>query len=176
VDRPIRRTSDEKAPPRDRSIAFGKDMIGAILAGRKTQTRRLMKVDRDGAAGPSPGAVGETLWVRERFASVVDREGVTKFIYAADGTPHTAHKVRWQMSIHMPRRASRMSVRVSGVRSERLQEISDADVLAEGCPGDRLVEPLAWFRQLWDGLSPDGAKWTDNPAVWVLDFERIAPA
>ena len=89
---------------------------------------------------------------------------------------------RWRPSIHMPRWASRITLRITDVRVERLQDISEDDARAEGC------EPVGWidetdvgmssyregFTRLWNTINGVGA-WEANPWVWVIEFERVKP-
>lgn len=174
----------------DRPIIFSAPMVRALLAGRKTQTRRL-------ATSPLRRCdVGDRLYVREAFAI---RGIYTDFVevgYAAHRTAsHTEYveqipvalvtdaKVTWpkdRPSIHMPRWASRLTLIVEGVKVERLHAISEADALAEGI--DRIVFPevgeWGWpqrkYRQLWDSLHTDeGERWHDNPDVVALTFRVV---
>lgn len=83
---------------------------------------------------------------------------------------------RWRPSIHMPRWASRITLELTGVRVERLQDISHDDVLAEGidrCNSSSRIMALERFEKLWNGLNADrGCGWDANPWVWVLEFRR----
>jgi hypothetical protein len=137
---------------RERPILFSGPMIRAILKGRKTQTRRVIRVTDDGVHHPCPyGGVGDRLWVRESFAGpdhIGDGDqGVVGFgiEYKADGA-FRAHGDcgcdgpcggvlivhPWKPSIHMPRQFSRISLEITAVRVEQLQTISTEDALAEG--------------------------------------------
>ncbi len=84
-------------------------------------------------------------------------------------------KGRGRPSIHMPRWASRILLEITAVRVERLHDLSDPDVLAEGCShsemqsGDSLVSVLA---RLWQST---GGDWAANPWVWVVEFKRVTP-
>lgn len=131
------------------------------------------------------GVPGDRLWVKETFASNIpgceEQDGYT---YKADhvhpsgdGPDH----IKWTPSIHMPRRASRITLEVTDVRVERLQSISHEDAIAEGMtwngPGDSWNFPQADFATLWNSINGNspGHTWDDNPWVWVVSFARIRP-
>lgn len=148
-------------------ILFNTRMVQAILEGRKTQTRRLVKQppvfgdilhDQDGwyyEDGTRNGhslipsfSPGDILWVRETWSTHYD--GIhddLQFCYKADGIDLQAECMpgesnRWHPSIHMPKEAARIFLRVKNVRVERLQDITEKDALAEGMPDD-LDYPIA---------------------------------
>ncbi|WP_201766957.1 hypothetical protein [Chrysiogenes arsenatis] len=87
----------------------------------------------------------------------------------------------------MPRWASRITLEVTNVRVERLQDISDVDAIAEGCDDTHITEthppsqafrkptPREAFRVLWDSIygKKDGCPWVDNPLVWVIEFKVL---
>ena len=198
----------------ERPILFSGPMVRAILEGRKTQTRRVLKpsaylrrynderrlnlseaqlLDAKAHAArvnigrglPSPcGAPGDTLWVRETWAPSRFKAGDPNYAYRADGEREGVG--RWRPSIHMPRRASRLTLRIKSVRVERLQEISQGDAQAEGLSGpmidaelDAIVNqiglaPSKAFRALWDSINEKSHPWASNPWVWVVEFERVA--
>ena len=201
-------------------------MVLALLAGRKTQTRRLAwgKADYDGGRLGWPKSrwhrvqPGDRLWVRENFIS---RDDIKRAIYAADHEVHAkwwagcdwtsawgegyprscqtitnsgdnccSHKerVRWRPSIHMPRWASRLTLTVTDVLVQRLQEISEEDAIAEGvrsrgtmpgAPYDHFDvpglpirtehDPIPVFISLWSHIHGPGA-WDANPEVVALTF------
>lgn len=145
-----------------------------------------------GTSGPGPlhrvrcpcGIPGDRLWVRETWTEVAgpcrdedpeefrrQRVGV---IYRAD-SPSDILDGTWKPSIFMPRWASRLTLEVTGVRVERLKDISRGDCMAEGCPFPNMAgqtDPVAWYRELWEKINgPD--TWELNPWVWVLEFKRI---
>ena len=203
---------------KERPILFSGPMVRAILEGRTTQTRRVIKpkheffVD-DGHDGinrvyypcyvtgePEPqeilcpyGSVGERLWVRETWAVVpkVSDDG-PKHKAKGDGTGATWRAdwngnpsgFPWKPSIHMPRWASRITLEVTGVRVERLNDISEADAYSEGVtipshykfasngrPNDR-NEARVTFETLWESINGPES-WPLNPWVWVVEFKRI---
>ncbi|KWH52532.1 hypothetical protein [Burkholderia cepacia] len=226
----------------ERPILFSGPMVRAILEGRKTQARRVMKhqppddvapitvaryhptiVDRHGDQAPGPeifgafsddgewgckspfGEPGDRLWVREAFMpapfdTAPEQPKTTRWnvAYAAGGqreviapagyNPTLYNYERWTPSIHMPRWASRITLEITGVRAERLQNISEADAHAEGAIYGPLL-PMAWskpncesddacmrsrFAVLWDGLNAArGHGWDANPWLWVIEFRRI---
>lgn len=137
---------------KERPILFKGEMVRAILDGRKTQTRRVVKLgdhdevwetrrkvyrnnrDRTGMNEawelPCPfGQFGDRLWVRECFSK--STVGDLPW-YWADGNPVSGDYEKPRPSIHMPRWASRILLEVVEVRIERLQEISEEDAHAEG--------------------------------------------
>ena len=139
-----------------------------------------------------PYRPGDRLWVRETWAAGACANGLApKFLhpgfwrrdngglwFAADGaaplhpvTPKGPNRA----TIHMPRWASRLTLHVTDVRVQRLQDISEADAVAEGCPA-RNDEELAgmeasgWFCSLWDDLNAKRAPWASNPWVVAITF------
>lgn len=150
------------------------------------------------------GEPGGELYVRETYAleqrlddkapSTIDPKDAYRRWYAASGGAGSETgpnaRGRWRPSIHMPKWAARIRLRVKDVRVERLQAISEEDAAAEGVPGSRDVKYAAFapyeqidgsyvrpnFRHLWDEINAGrGFGWYVNPWVWVVDFERIVP-
>lgn len=139
-------------------------------------------------------APGDILWVRETCTKLyyVDPDGYTHFdqpmyYYAADGTPDITlrdadgfeledQRIRWRPSIHMPKEAARLFLRVTDVRVERLWDISSEDVYAEGTDNRLWAATRDAFRRLWDRTIKkadlDRYGWDANPWVWVYTFER----
>ena len=181
-------------------ILFNTNMVKALLDGRKTVTRRVVKPQpiaevkelyrKDGTdiwrtygvdwwyEFRAPFLPGDILWVREAWGTASDLLGsVPGPVYRADYTGNELRELqekhyRWHPSIHMPREAARIFLRVTEMRAERLQDIDDAGVLDEGL---EIGDP---FDELWDRtLKPaDRALygWAANPWVWVIEFERIS--
>lgn len=212
----------------ERPILFSGPMVCALLDGRKTQTRRIVKREplrwlddsgfdpafvADPANGLCPyGKQGDTLWVREshqRFdKGTCDQHvwymaGRNGNAYVARERPEIDQDRPWPRdaegpsggavysvpSIHMPRWASRLSLEITDVRIERLQDISDADAEAEGIREPGLGE-MVWagfmgvprdhcaaktaFALLW--MSIHGAdSWTASPWVWAVSFKVGRP-
>ena len=139
------------------------------------------------------GFPGDRLWVRETWGQMI-RDG--KIVYRAnypENTNSSRHVFSssnrgWRPSIHMPKKLARVWLEVVDVRVERLQEISEADAIAEASPPawkcghpDCIYEgeqgmhwgPRVGFAKLWDSLNAKRAPWDSNPWVWVIDFKRI---
>ena len=124
------------------------------------------------------GKPGDRLWVRETFG-VCDFPGGSasfgkrKILYKADG--ETTYDIgKWKPSIFMPRMYSRITLEITSVRVERLQDISNKDIESEGACGMACVTHRLTFKQLWDSInSKRGYSWESNPWVWVVEFERI---
>jgi hypothetical protein len=198
---------------KERPILFSGPIIRAILEGRKTQTRRVVK-PRPPADHPFPqpcvndgywwndskddhddvsfwptystclpcpyGKPGDRLWVRETH---MIHGG--EIAYAATDQ-HLVGCDRWKPSIHMPRWASRITLEITGVRVERLDDISEADAMAEGAERPVLsateldgipVHPMTGsyadgFRDLWESINGPES-WAENPWVWVVEFQKV---
>lgn len=219
---------------KERPILFNAEMVKAILEGRKTQTRRVVKPQppvttnvmiqssrREGLwwAGNSVSAIppkvltgavseftctknvslgqgwkcpfgvpGDRLWVRETWqyfqtsytefgkdfeeADAIPKNGdPAKVAYAAvDKTS----AVWWRPSIHMPRWASRITLEITGVRVERVQDISEKDAHLEGIPDwkgpDQTFSPKIRFKELWESIYKN---WQQNPWVWCVEFRKL---
>lgn len=179
-------------------ILFNTEMVRAILDGRKTQTRMIVKPIKsyfimDGMPTNQPHYnVGDILWVRETWQRLFDHRG-WRYEYRADHNDDEPLRlggmyIAWRPSIHMPREAARLFLRVNEVRIERLQDISPLDVKAEGIEitcyedeydvemSDEAMERLL-FSVLWDKtIKPADSPrygWFANPWVWVIEFERL---
>ena len=177
-------------------IIFSAPMVRAILDGNKTMTRRVIKgllpeeIEAMGqrfgycdnwwkstsVALNIPCRPGDILWVRETWA-----EMPYGYVYRADEEEPEGWDCddRWRPSIHMPRDAARIFLRVKDVRVERLQQISGEDITREGVGKGEFFDTLTdrgAFRELWDSLRKpaDIGKygWDANPWVWVISFER----
>lgn len=202
-------------------ILFRHEMVLAILAGQKTQTRRLADLQLDGettgdgvtTGGYEPdrkkgwGRVkpGDRIWVRETWRTFERPEdGRDGIVFLADGAfvslensrkaadlwlddhKNGRHGENWRPSIYLRRWASRIILEVTEVRSQRLQEISETDALAEGItgphpvgypayriPGDskpRYSSALAAFEYAWDGINSERGSWSSDPFVWAISF------
>ncbi|MBE5251589.1 hypothetical protein [Mixta mediterraneensis] len=226
---------------KERPIIFNPEMIKAIIDGRKTMTRRIMKVQPDSpnfgllritdstkradigkyhwaesnATGTHTrsalftcpfGAVGDRLWVREtwqaihdsldEFGNVDERTWMPSIPKSSDSYWHAVYAETsgqsnredrgfpWRPSTHMPRWASRITLEITGVRVERLQDISQADAIAEGAPPSHpSIDAVSrdygfpdfsrsWFGQTWWSIYGEES-WQANPWVWVIEFKRV---
>lgn len=187
----------------EKPIIFSAPMVRAILDGRKSQTRRVLKprgklqpslvdgtwsdeyvLDPGNAewlARDVPYAVGDVLWVRETWQI----PPLCDIQYRATDTNRIGHwnpdRGSWRSPIHMPRAYSRISLKVTGIKVERLQDISRDDVIAEGITerdGAPLTDCVAgWhepFAALWESIHGPGS-WEQNPWVVAISFERLPP-
>lgn len=168
-------------------ILFNTEMVRAILDGRKTQTRRVCKGQpQDGVTSPealgykSPYQPGDILYVREAYDELPVKPdcswsgGKTYLYYRADGDLRPEiWRGNWKPSIHMPKGAARLFLRVTDVRAERLQHITRGGAISEGC---NAAMPILEFQGLWDStIKPADRErygWAANPWVWVIEFER----
>lgn len=215
---------------KERPILFSGPMVQAILDGRKTQTRRIVKpqprksqIDNGTVfSSKDPfmmltkecpyGKVGDSLWVRENHALIEcvcqaapaalrggckECGGVGTIVeYAADGKLNGKQRP----SIHMPRWASRITLQITDIRVERLQEIDEIDAEAEGLEvheftdaygterrafsfGDYLSDngvgtydysAVSVFEELWKSINGHDS-WDANPWVFVVNFARVFP-
>ena len=198
------------------------EMVRAILDGRKTCTRRLVRFlpgenpqwtgyIRDGlmlyngrnepCIIKAPYQPGDTLYVRETWCGFPVNEaghmrGHTIYYYKADGELRPkGWRGTWHPSIHMPKEASRIWLKVTDVRVERLQSITVEGAIREGAEGEKchhtnagafgctdcmntgwIEPPQVEFMQIWNSTIKksdiDRYGWDANPYVWVIEFER----
>jgi hypothetical protein len=168
----------------ERPILFSAQMVRALLAGTKTQTRRAVKgwqlewllppinFSPEYVAHPHNhacpyGQPGDRLWVREAWARTTVFPGAEMVVYR-EGDNRTDYGGPWKPGIHMFRRDSRITLEITGVRVERLQAISHNDAMAEGLAWDDAIHD---YSTLWDRINGEGA-WAANPWVWVVEFRR----
>jgi hypothetical protein len=175
---------------------MGRDSILAPHKGKKYAAVHLLPEHSTQAATCCPyGQTGDQLWVRETFqptfAPDVERDDTDwetgtgyQLRYSAtdervdwmDGDDNITR--RCKPAIHMPRWASRITLEITSVRVERLQDISEADCVAEGCAGGHgaipgygyATTPLEHYHWLWNSINGPGS-WEANPWVWVVGFE-----
>jgi hypothetical protein len=126
------------------------------------------------------GATGDRLWVRETHARAGCKSNCGHLgchtIYRADDKAALGAygAVKWTPAIHIPRWASRITLEITGVRVERLRDISYGDAQAEGWPPGDEFDPVTWYSVLWRDIN--GAEsWAANPWVWVIEFKRVKP-
>lgn len=199
-------------------ILFNTEMVKAILEGRKTVTRRVIKGQDKNTmyAGrcalgvglfdnntserviEPPYRVGDILYVRETWHKYIKRVGEGRscrlqefYGYKASiANSEDAHEP-WKPSIHMPKEAARIFLRVTSVRVERLQDITEVQATKEGCKaGSFEYKGAVWgqedteewtavedFANVWQStIKKDQLQygWCANPYVWVIEFEDIS--
>lgn len=183
-------------------ILFNTEMVRAILDGRKGATRRIVKgfipddavwgytafthkgyiscrgtfADGDGEKFfKLPCEPGDILYVRETW-----KKAPNGYYYYEDWQRNDiADITKWKPSIHMPKEAARIWLKVMNVRVERLQEITEVQAQAEGCNSGLLTGACTargQFEDLWNSTVKksdiDRYGWDANPYVWVISFER----
>lgn len=205
---------------KERPIPFSAPMVRPLLAGTKTQTRRVVKPQPPTGWGrncwfsapvwgwtaqaePAQtwhkvrcpyGQPGDRLWVREAWRAPAEFDRVKPSDLRAPGDGLLGTPIIYEASRHesvqfgklrpgmfMPRWASRITLEVTAVRVERLQDISEADAIAEGTPGGHgaiagysyNATPGEHYRALWESINGPGS-WDANPWVWVVKFRRLA--
>ena len=189
-------------------ILSNTEMVRSILEGRKTVTRRAIRPQPEGrpirmtenSCYPGCYAIEGTprvirppyqpvdiLYVRETW----NGDWCDHYIYKADGgsakaAGYTAEP-KWRPSIHMPKEAARLFLRVTGVRVERLKDIDGHGILKEGIDNGKSNPAMGtrWenmqsmaFAELWNSTLKSADLplygWAANPWVWVIEFERIS--
>ncbi|MCM2455332.1 hypothetical protein HGO37_08045 [Rhizobium sp. CG4] len=197
----------------DRPILFSAPMVRALLNGTKSQTRRIIKPQPTAyglvplgdavinaaewqirQSGHIRIAAGDRLWVRESwkphstFDHLSPRNMPESTVFYLADDKYSPSGSRGRPGIHMPRWASRLTLSVTDVRVERLQDISEADAVAEGAPLDpdhrdatqddsnphmvrvnawTRISPVAWYHRLWNEINGPGS-WDANP--WVVAY------
>jgi hypothetical protein len=184
----------------ERPILFSTPMVKAILDGRKTMTRRVVKVNSSGRVqfkhkqwhiedensilGCPYGITGDHLWVRETFVDTYDLgdypgHPIYKATYLKDlsgfNPPPETWDIAWKPSIFMPRCASRITLEITNVRVERLHEITEEDAEKEGVSFTQYTNANARFHfmELWDSINGNKYPWNSNPWVWVIEFRKV---
>lgn len=209
----------------EKPILFNTEMVQAILEGRKTCTRRVLKqpfevhpngfiTKRKGNERlipyEAPYKVGDILYVRETwmisnpFGDFARNNRTAEYMYKAGyakgkRTPITREKEKnlgvWKPSIHMPKEAARIFLKVTDVRVERLKDMEDKDFISEGITFEQAMSFNNWkptlndpdsggepnyeeaFKNLWNStLKKEQLKtygWDANPYAWVIEFERV---
>jgi len=187
-------------------ILFNTEMVRAILDGRKTCTRRIVKFtpsffevnekpvylyDTEPSMGKiyPPCQPGDILYVRETwdcYPEYEDENAPAIYYYKADGDlrPEGYREIckGWLPSIHMPKKAARIWLKVTDVRVERLQGMTQEDAEKEGAAEKIDLKTkfresaLLNFLRIWDSTIKksdiDRYGWNANPWVWVIEFER----
>jgi hypothetical protein len=200
---------------KERPILFSTPMVQAILQGRKTQTRRIVNPQpltgmthvagnlwrpleqppslNGKLLGCQYGKRGDILWVRETWGKAQSNYAHSDtYLYKADDYPDDFSPVaKWKPSIHMPKEAARIFLKIIDVRVERLQEISQEDAISEGIEfkidetsvslnSYKIYEANNWwdenpiqsFKSLWESINGQES-WNKNPWVWVIEFEIL---
>jgi len=184
---------------KEHPILFNSEMVRAILDSRKTQTRRVIKPqceanlmsgyqewEYEGLLARCPfGQIGDRLWVRETWRQPEDFEGYDRgaVLYAVSEMDAGA---KWKPSIHMPRWASRITLEITDIRVERLQDITLLNCIKEGIEKKKgswgiihfefnkkqSDSPRDLFKDLWNSMNKKHT-WDSNHYVWAIEFRRV---
>ena len=167
-------------------ILFNTPMVQALLDGEKTMTRRVVKnfngihnciFNDSKIKGICPyGAVGDLLYVRETIRKSINPLTDGWGVYVA-GDEEACDAWHWKKKslppMHMPRGLSRLTLEITDVKVERLQDISRGDAMAEGRPFPNIAketDPVGWFKALWQSINGKDS-WESNPWVWGIEFK-----
>lgn len=187
-------------------ILFNTEMVRAILDGRKSCTRRIVKHDVEAILNSPyhkenpdvedkqiisklcmpPYQPGDILYVRETWHKYTKRVGKGEACYLKEFYGYKASIANsedanepWKPSIYMPKEAARIWLKITDVRVERLQDITEVQAQAEGCNSGLLTGACTargQFEDLWNSTIKksdlDRYGWNANPWVWVIEFER----
>lgn len=191
---------------KERPIIFNGEMVKAILDNRKKQTRRIVKpqpgwnerIEDLDVNNEYPGCCfavignsmseikcpygqpGDRLWVREKFSlyKITTSDNCIQELPIYFESYEAKKAIKWKPSIHMPRWAIRITLEITSVRVERLQDIDNAGAIAEGL---FIKDPTGGandcglthkFKNLWNQINGSDA-WDKNPWVWVIEFRRV---
>jgi hypothetical protein len=183
-----------------KGILFKEEMFRAVVEGRKTKTRRIIKIDPSarligkGITGFTtfeirgqgcPGIYpkyerGEIVYLKEpyilikKYPCAVDENSIIlKAEYKYDKQTHVQKIIPWKNKLFMPEKYARYFIRILNVRVERLQEITEEDAISEGVFIHPVYpSPRMEFASLWDKINQKN-NWNTNPWVWVIEFERV---
>jgi len=171
--------------PNEHPIIFSAKSVRAILAGQKTQTRRVVKLRAtDGKCSRNCSGIDLSLAWPDRgiggggYLKIPCRDGATQRVdcpYGGVGDRLWVKEAwRNRSPIFMPRKFSRLTLLIVAVRCEQLQEITMADARAEGArPGTKYETFRSAYQRQWDAInSRRGYGWDTNPLVWVIEFRR----
>ncbi len=182
---------------KERPILFNTEMVRAIIDGRKTQTRRVIKKplvemingcatykESELIARCPFGKTKDILWVRETWCEISNMFGY-ETIYKATPVDGLQIIPKWKPSIFMPRKYSRITLEIINIRVEKLRDIKGEDVLAEGLEDDFIENDRMSrhdeqerrrenFEKLWNSINAKlGYDWDSDPWVWVIEFKRL---
>jgi hypothetical protein len=187
-----------------KGICFIEPLFSKVVAGQKTQTRRIITQQPDGRGLRSSNVpfedwhgnefkpkymVGETVYLKEPYLSLNNQEPVLIYKYGEDYSDvEELSPIKWSNKLFMPQYAARHFIKITGVRAERLRDISEEDCIKEGITKHKVIrldriwyvtvnEQSGWptaqkaYAALIDHINGKGT-WDSNPWVWVYDFEK----
>lgn len=181
------------------------DQFNLVIEGRKIQTRRVIKTKAENIVSNTDGTfieyhqnkaddyytsiikprykVGEIVYLKEPYCEKDDGSVAWYKFDLEDNSPHKHVKNVYTNKTHMPEKNARYFIKIKGVRVERLQDISNADIISEGIGlpiGTELAHghvTEAWnrnsFEIKWDSINKPPHSYEDNPFNWVYEFELL---
>jgi hypothetical protein len=172
-------------------LLFSTSMVQAILEGRKSQTRRIIKPQPPNDVYPMLHGIepkyriGDVLWIRETWQHT-NNIGIclddpnSGYIYKASENgkdwEENMEGWQWKPSIFMPKEACRIRLRVTNIGVEKLQDISEEDAINEGIKWTKFSSnahsPIVLYKSLWESINGKDS-WDLNPWVFVIHFEKI---
>ena len=156
-----------------RLVEMQNDVPAPVYDSETNTTKHKMKACEE---IKKPYQIGDILWVRETWLKADDG-----YHYKSDETisskeTRESYGYKWKPSIHMPKDAARTFLKVTDVRAERLQDITELNAKQEGCflpsykDGVLIGDSVTLFKIIWDNIYKN---WNENPWVWVIEFEIV---
>lgn len=120
-----------------------------------------------------PGQVGDRLWVKEGWFNPSYEPGLFRYPHLTYYKADPPDQFKWKSARFMPKVYARLWLEITGIRVERLQDISNEDAWCEGVADSWEYDCIAYFKELWDSINSKKHPWSSNPWVWVIEFKPL---